>query len=329
MVTKVRTLDRLYADRELFTSKDMFSPPSERLPHVIRFELTTGCNWRKCSYCEGFDGIRHGVKTLEEYRMHVDNIFDRMSPELKRGLTRVFIGGGNALEVDTEDLKSAFYYTGVRFRDEVSKSPKRMSIYGRTDSIRDKGSTALDNLHYVDRYFGLDLIYWGVESGATPVLEYVNKGCTRDDILEAADAVRHSKVNTSIMIMPGLGGIRHHDDHVSETVKVINAIQPQFLTFMGVNPSGSSAYAKKMRKEDKEGVNRPLTPYEMATQMIQMIKEIQPVRRMKIGCFNQQIDGVGCNPLTFGSANLYDRYDSRRFAERLEYSSDYDRLKRS
>lgn len=42
---KVRTLKGLYSDRELFSSQDMFSPPSERLSHVIRFELTTGCNW--------------------------------------------------------------------------------------------------------------------------------------------------------------------------------------------------------------------------------------------------------------------------------------------
>jgi hypothetical protein len=69
---RVASVDELYADRTLYTSKDMFSPPSERLPHVIRFELTEGCDWGKCTYCGGFDGVKFREKSLEDYKAHVD-----------------------------------------------------------------------------------------------------------------------------------------------------------------------------------------------------------------------------------------------------------------
>ena len=91
---KVRKVDQLYQDRELYSSPDMFSPPAERLPHVIRFELTTGCNWGRCSYCGGFDGIEYRVKTADEYREHVDQVWKRIGKRtrLAEDLGRIFIG---------------------------------------------------------------------------------------------------------------------------------------------------------------------------------------------------------------------------------------------
>ncbi len=332
-ITKVESLDKLYADRVLYTSQDMFSPPSERLPHVIRFELTTGCNWSRCTYCGGFDGIKHRVKTPDEYKEHVDAVFEKMHPNLKQNLRRIFIGGGNALEVETETLIEALEYTANRFIDETRRYPRRISLYGRTDSIQTKGSKDLDRLYRAEKYgfnvLGLNLIYWGVESGSTSVLEYANKGCTEEDILDAARKVRESPVDTSVMIMPGLGGKKYYEEHISETVHVLGKIQPNFLTFMGINPSNRSAYAKKMQREIKQGTNQPLTPYEMALQMIAIIRRIPIKRKMKIGCFDSRIDGVGCNPLTFGSYNLYENYDSKRLAENLEYSYRLEQLKQT
>lgn len=70
----ILTLYDLYKDRTLYSSETMFSPPAERLEHVIRFELTTGCNWNKCTYCNGYDGIPSKTKSIDEYRTHVDTI---------------------------------------------------------------------------------------------------------------------------------------------------------------------------------------------------------------------------------------------------------------
>ncbi|MBU0957563.1 MAG: radical SAM protein [Nanoarchaeota archaeon] len=316
---KVRKVDQLYQDRELYSSPDMFSPPAERLPHVIRFELTTGCNWGRCSYCGGFDGIEYRVKTADEYREHVDQVWKRIGKRtrLAEDLGRIFIGGGNALAVGTTQLSSAIMYTGEQFMEFTGDSPGRIAIYGRTDSIRKKGENGLGRLFNEDGDFGLDLIYWGVESGSTAVLRYVQKGCTQDEILRAAETLNNTKVGASVMIMPGLGGIKYNDRHVRNTARVIGEIRPKFLTFMGVNPSPKSAYARQLATEEKEGKNRPLTNIELGEQMIQIINEM-PTFDTKVGCFDCDVDQVGHNPLTFDAVDISHRSDKAELVEELK-----------
>lgn len=314
----VESVNELYGDKALYTSKDMFSPPAERLPHVIRFELTTGCDWGRCTYCGGFDGVRHAVRTQEEYQNHVDSVWERVGKgPLASSLRRMFIGGGNALAVPTEQLAEAINYTGKRFVEHTGGLPKRISLYGRTQSVLQQGSHGLRRLYESGKGFGLDLFYWGVESGSTELLDYVRKGCSQEEILKAAQEIHVARhVKSSVMIMPGLGGDRFYGHHVGGTVRVLGEIRPEFLTFMGINASPRNSYVKQMAQEERLGTNRPLTDMETAQQMIEIIADM-PVFDTKIGCFESSIDGVGYNPLPFGSVRIRTKQDKNYLVERL------------
>ncbi|MEK6846135.1 MAG: radical SAM protein, partial [Nanoarchaeota archaeon] len=219
----VNQLDDLYQDSSLYSTPEMFSPPSERRPHVIRFELMTGCSWQNCTYCEGYRGVPFRNKTLDEYVHHVDAVWEKIGSytELAKGLQRIFIGGGDALGVKTKTLREAVRYTWMEFHKHTGNLPRRISVYGGTQSILKQGA---ENLKALKVDSGLDLVYWGVESGSTEVLKYVRKGCTQEDLLKAADYIHSAEMPTSIMIMPGLGGIKYYEQHVTETAKVIDAI---------------------------------------------------------------------------------------------------------
>ncbi len=331
---RARKLRKLYFDEELYSSRDMFSPPSERLNHVIRFELTTGCDYGRCTYCGGFDGVKFSVKNQEGYRAHVNSIWEGMNPDLKKGFRRIFIGGGNALQVAKGNLESAIKFTVERFAQEVGLYPKRLSMYGRTKSIIEKGRVGLSDLHYSYResngfHRGLDLIYWGIETGSTNLLEWINKGCTEEDLMKAANEVQSGVVETSVMVMPGLGGMRFYDDHVEKTGDVLNKIQPNYITFMGVNARRGTIYDRRIQEETSMGINRPLTDYELARQMIEIIGRLKPKNKVKIGCYPTCIDAVGHNPFTFGSENLYVPGHAPGFAQALTYRLEkHDRYKR-
>jgi radical SAM superfamily enzyme YgiQ (UPF0313 family) len=319
----VNTVERLYRDRTLYTSQDMFSPPSERLPHVIRFELTQGCSWGRCTYCGGFDGVPSKTKSLKEYKEHVDAVWDRVSPGLAYKLRRVFIGGGNALGVETDTLSKAIKYTLNKFDRHADGLPNRTAIYGRTDDILKKGVSGLRKLKNVGRnifgsFGGLDLIYWGVESGSDGVLKYVNKGYTQKQIIEAAEIVRSAGIDTSVMIMPGLGGIKFYDEHIQGTARVLNKIRPKYLTFMGINPASQSRYSVVMNREVANGSNRPLKDQELATQMWRIIRKMG-IWDCKVGCFDCHIDQVGHNPLPFGSTSISDEYDRNDLLRNLAF----------
>jgi hypothetical protein len=300
----VTSVGELYRDTAVYSSSDMFSPPSERLPHVIRFELTKGCSWGRCTFCGGFDGIRFGVKKIGEFETHVDEVFARIGKQsrLARSLTRIFIGGGDALGADTCLLQDAIYYAYQQFYFTTGRIPKRVALYGRTQDFLQKGVRELRRL---ERF--LSLVYWGVESGSSEVLSYVNKGCTEDDLIKAAEIIHRTLIETSVMVMPGLGGMKFYREHIERTALVLDMIQPKFVTFMGINPAPNSLYMKRMRVEQESGANRPLTDPELVEQMTEMIR-CMPVFDTKLGCFGKEIDAVGYNPLHFNSVNI--RYES-------------------
>lgn len=311
----VKSLDELYEDKQLYSSPNMFSPPSERLSHVIRFELTKGCNWGRCTYCGGYDGVRHSTKSLDTYKRHVDEVWNRIGnrSELARSLGRIFIGGGNALLVDTDTLQEAIQYSTDKFKEYVGAYPRRIALYGRTQDIIRQGKKGLRKLRYHNKWkfftndpppSALSLIYWGVESGSSDVLSYVRKGCTEKELKEAAKILRSVPIDVSVMIMPGLGGIRFYDEHVKCTARVLGKIRPRFLTFMGINPAQNSPYSKTMAREQNEGTNRPLTEKELAYQMTDIIEQM-PIFETKIGCFDSNVDAVGYNPIHFGSYSIY------------------------
>ena len=52
----------------------MFEPPAERLPNVLRLQLTDGCDYNKCTFCGGFNGIHHSQKTPQEFVKHTDKV---------------------------------------------------------------------------------------------------------------------------------------------------------------------------------------------------------------------------------------------------------------
>jgi radical SAM superfamily enzyme YgiQ (UPF0313 family) len=287
----------------------MFSPPSERLPHVIRLELTTGCSWGRCTYCEGYDGVPHRVKPFEEYKEHVDEVFRRI--DKRWDLRRVFIGGGNALEVGTEELSRAIDYTRRKFRERSynHNPPRRISAYGRTEDIITHGREGLNWLYNFGE--GLIMIYWGAETGSSGVLRYIKKGDRKDKLEEAAEIVRSTGIETSVMIMPGAGGIKFYEEHMKETARILGRIKPKFITFMGINPGIGTEYYRRMAEEEKAGTNRPLTDYEIATQTIGIIEKMLQFNT-KVGMFGKGVDAVGNNPLNF-NFRLYADDDDKDF----------------
>jgi len=236
---------------------------------------------------------------------------------LARQFRRVFLGGGNALSVDTDTLRRAINFTIARFRAYTGSIPRRLSLYGTTKDIVQHGTHGLRRL-YNDNA-GLDLVYWGVESGSNKVLKIVCKGDSKARILEAAEMLRSTRVQTSVMIMPGLGGVRLSGSHIKDTAEVLSAINPHYVTFLGINAPGS-AYADWMQKEGAAGINRPLTRMEMAEQMIEIIAAMRPdyyPNTIKIGCFGDDVDKVGNNPLPFGSTTLRNRDDQNDVVRQL------------
>jgi len=280
-------IEAAYNNKELFTSPNMFSPPSERMHHVLRLELTQGCDYGRCTFCDGYKTTRYKEKSYREFAEHYLRV-EKFLGSHKENINRLFVGGGNALSVKQKKLENIISFLRKRIMS------RRLSIYGRIPTIKEKGIFGLKNL----KRAGLDLIYCGIESGSDKVLKYVNKGVNTVEMYAAASHVNKVPINFSIMIMPGLGGIKHYDLHVKDTTHFINNTHAKFITLLCVNPGTNSAYQKIMEKEMREGTNRPLTEIELVQQTRDILGGILP-QNQKIGMFDSTVDQVSINPINF------------------------------
>ncbi len=89
-------LDAAYKDESLFSSHSLSSPPSERKAHVLRLELTTGCDYNQCTFCSEYAGMSAVTKSLEQFKQHTDRVVSAIGSERAK-IKRLFIGSGNSL----------------------------------------------------------------------------------------------------------------------------------------------------------------------------------------------------------------------------------------
>ena len=277
-------MDKTYQNRGLFSSHCLSAPPSERKPHVLCLELTTGCDYNKCAFCSEYTDIKPLTKSVDEFKKHVNEVVDSIGAEKSR-ITRLFFGSGNSLGAETRLLYEALTYASDVF------NPQRISLYGRTVSILEKSVDELKNL----KEAGLSMVYWGLESGSDEVLDYLAKDCTRKDMIEASKMLAEAEIDVSGMIMPGAGGLRLSRQHVAGTLELLNAIEINYLTLLSINPDENSLYARKMKSETD---NRHLTPDEVNAQVYTLLKGLKPTG-LTIGMFTEEVDSVSNNTMKF------------------------------
>lgn len=333
-VISPRVVSRI-SDRTLYSAA-MNPPPAEKLDNVIQFELTTGCSYNGCGFCTMYRGQKHSVKTLEEYEAHVDKVWDKVRKEGDTSkLERIFIGSGNALKADAALLQRAMVYSIASFKKNVGHIPRRIAMYGNTRDILGKSEPILSRGGFSDLSYlncggtcsngcsvnkfgdkiGLGLIYWGVESGSTEVLAFADKGYNQEDLLKASNVMDNSGVHVSAMVITGLGGIRLSNQHVQETRKIINHMQPKFLTFMGIIADEKTRYGKKMIDEQAKCINRPLSDYELVTQMTDIIEGLD--WRTIVGCHGTNVHERRYNPIDIGAVEIHNSTSKADLIKRL------------
>jgi histone acetyltransferase (RNA polymerase elongator complex component) len=76
---------------------------------------------------------------------------------------------------------------------------------------------------------GLSRIHTGLESGCDAVLDYMQKGTTAEQHIRGGRKVVESGISLSEYVMPGLGGRKMSPQHIKETARVLNEINPDFI----------------------------------------------------------------------------------------------------
>lgn len=307
-----------------FSDKPMIPPPSEKGSNVIQFELTQGCSHNRCTFCNMYTDSVYSVKSLEAFKKHVDSVLDFLPR--RPNVSRIFVGSGDALSVDTEKLVQATQYSLHALYKKIGMTPNRLAVYGNTMDILKHGMSGMSEIRcggtcrgkcsqdFFGTRIGVDVVYWGLESGNSEVLKIAGKGYNMSQALDAGEILNYSKTKISVMVMPGLGGKLYFDKHVKDTVAVLNNCEPEWITFMTLKAHPDTPYSMWMNQQEKNKQNRPLTPSETIEQMAQIIERLD--LRTRIGIHGDDVHQKFCiNPVTIGSKQVYDRSDCRQIAK--------------
>lgn len=226
----------------------VYRPPSEARSLIV--QVTIGCAHNKCTFCTMYKDkqfrVRKKEEVLEDFQMAYDTYGDRIH--------RIFLADGDALIVRTPDLLDILNFIREKF-----PSTERVTSYGTPGDILRKSEEELKSLARA----GLDMVYMGAESGDAVTLERINKGVTREEIIEAGQKLRRCGIRSSITLISGLGGRERKREHAVESAKLISAIKPDYVGFLTLMLDESTEIYRQIQAGEME----LLTPEEVVEEM--------------------------------------------------------------
>ena len=198
---------------ELGYDYPLYRPPSEA--NSIIFQVTLGCSFNKCSFCNMYRTKEYSERPWEEIKSEID-VVSKSFPQTER----IFLADGDAINLDTEKLIQILDYIKEKFLNL-----KRISCYAMPKNLLQKSPDELTLLNSK----GLDMLYIGIETGNDTLLKKITKGATSKSIIDACNRAKKSGFIISCMIILGIGGKKYSMDHMKETARVVSDVSPNFL----------------------------------------------------------------------------------------------------
>lgn len=235
----------------------VFRPPSEARSLIL--QVANGCSWNKCTFCEMYTQPqkRFRPKPIEELEAELNSLAEAGYP-----VRRIFLADGDAMTLSVRRLKEILtlikaYYPNVQ----------RVSSYCLPRNLKNKTAEELAEL----RELGLSLMYVGCESGDDEVLEKVEKGESYESSLSALQKIKQAGMQSSVMILNGLGGPELSEQHAINSAKLMNAAQPDYLSTLVVEfPTGSEHF-----EENWGGRWRKLAKMELFREMEVLLDNLE------------------------------------------------------
>ena len=237
----------LFRTQAVHYHEPLFRPPAEA--DSLIFQLTLGCSWNRCSFCEMY--------TTKHFRIRPENeLFEEITAAAGKlpHTRKIFLADGNPMILSHHKL--------LRIIDHLKKNfPKlrRVSAYALPSDLLSKPVPELVSL----RLAGLSLLYTGIESGDDEVLKRNHKGETAASTLEGLLQAKEAGFKLSVMILNGLGGELLSRQHAENSAVLLNKLNPELLSTLVLSfPFGLEHFRKRF-----DGPFSPLTKIQLLEEM--------------------------------------------------------------
>lgn len=234
----------------------LYRPPSEADSLIL--QATVGCSYNECTFCGMYRDKRFRVRRIEELRDEIAWARRTMGARV----SKVFLADGDALVAKTSYLHAILDELRAAF-----PNLRRVSCYSSPQSLDIRTVEEMSKL----REAGLTQYYLGIESGHDEVLARLAKGVDSAEMVRVAGKATEAGVKLSTMILLGAGGRRLSAEHARASARVVNAIQPRFVSTLVMTPvEGTPLWDEAARGEVDE-----LTPEETARELREFVSGLE------------------------------------------------------
>jgi len=233
----------------------LYRPPSEADSLIL--QATIGCSYNRCTFCAMYRDKRFRVRPIEELRREIEWAARHAGP-----VRKVFLADGDALVAKSTFLLDVLSALRVAFPDL-----QRVSCYASPQSLQVR---KVDEMVLL-REAGLTQYYLGIESGDDEVLKRLEKGVDASEMIRVANKAHEAGIKLSTMILLGAGNRARSREHARESARVVNAIQPRFVSTLVMTPvEGTPLWDEARRGEVDE-----LSPVELARELREFVAGLE------------------------------------------------------
>lgn len=238
---------------------NIFRPPSEAYSLLV--QVTVGCAHNRCTFCSMYKDKKFHIRKLEDVledlewaRAHYPRI------------ERIFLCDGDALCLANSKLLPIL----ERIR-QLFPECERVTVYGRATDALKKTDEEMRELYEA----GITMVYMGAESGSEKVLADINKGETRQQIIDGVKKVEASGMKASVTFISGLAGRAGWEEHAIETGKMLSEMSPSYAALLTLMVDPSVPIAEEIRS----GRMELLTPEEVIAETLLMLKNTEVTKK--------------------------------------------------
>ena len=233
----------------------MYRPPSEADSLIL--QATIGCSYNRCTFCAMYREKQFRVRPIGELLAEI-----RWAAAHLGSVRKVFLADGDALIA-----KPAFLEQVLDACREAFGDLRRVSCYASPQALDVRSVEQMQRL----REKGLSLYYLGIESGHDKVLEQLDKGVDGAEMIRVANKAHAAGVKLSTMILLGAGNRALSQEHARESARVVNAIQPRFVSTLVMTPTPGTP----LMEQAERGEVDELTPIELAAELREFLSLLE------------------------------------------------------
>ncbi len=187
-------------------------PPDQYMALVV--QMTEGCNYNKCLFCNFYRDRRFLIKSGSDFRHHLQQIRKFFSEGLSMRKS-IFLADANALVTPMMRL--------IPMMAELrSTFPELGKVYSFIDVFTGMKKTTEDFCEI--RSHGLQRVYLGVESGNPELLQFLRKPQLEPEIVSLAENLKSAGIQLGVILLAGAGGVSCHEKHLRDSVQLVRKL---------------------------------------------------------------------------------------------------------